>query len=254
MAGLLEGKVALVTGAGSGIGRASAQSFAREGAKVVVADLNETGGAETVSLIESAGRGAIFVRCDVTRGSDVNALVEKAVATYGGLDCAHNNAGIEGRYGRTMDTDEENFDQTYAVNLKGVFLCMKAELAYMTEHGGGRIVNTASIAGIEGAKNMPAYVASKHAVLGLTRTSALEYGGRGIRINAVCPGPIRTPMLEKIMAQNPRMERAAVAAVPVKRLGTPQDVAEAAVWLCTERADFVNGHGLVVDGGMTAGT
>ena len=230
------------------------QSFAREGAKVVVADLNETGGAETVSLIESAGRGAIFVRCDVTRGSDVNALVEKAVATYGGLDCAHNNAGIEGRYGRTMDTDEENFDQTYAVNLKGVFLCMKAELAYMTEHGGGRIVNTASIAGIEGAKNMPAYVASKHAVLGLTRTSALEYGGRGIRINAVCPGPIRTPMLEKIMAQNPRMERAAVAAVPVKRLGTPQDVAEAAVWLCTERADFVNGHGLVVDGGMTAGT
>ena len=220
----------------------------------MVADLNETGGAETVSLIESAGRGAIFVRCDVTRGSDVNALVEKAVATYGGLDCAHNNAGIEGRYGRTMDTDEENFDQTYAVNLKGVFLCMKAELAYMTEHGGGRIVNTASIAGIEGAKNMPAYVASKHAVLGLTRTSALEYGGRGIRINAVCPGPIRTPMLEKIMAQNPRMERAAVAAVPVKRLGTPQDVAEAAVWLCTERADFVNGHGLVVDGGMTAGT
>lgn len=254
MSGILEGKVALVTGAGSGIGRASASTFAREGARVMVSDVNEEGGQETVSLIKAAGGDAAFKACDVTQGDSVKALVAAVIEHFGGLHCAHNNAGIEGRYGRTLDTDEANFDQTYAVNLKGVFLCMQSELAHMLENGGGRIVNTASIAGIEGAKNLPAYVASKHAVLGLTRTSALEYGAKGIRINAVCPGPIRTPMLEKLIAENPRMEQAAVAAVPVKRLGRPEDIAEAAVWLCSDRADFVNGHGLVVDGGMTAGS
>jgi len=254
MAELLEGKVALITGAASGIGRASARTFAREGAKVVCADVDEAGGEETARLINAAGGTALFQRCDVTDSADVNALVALASTTYGGLHCAHNNAGIEGRYARTLDTDEDNFDRTYAVNLKGVFLCLKAELAYMVEHGGGRIVNTASIAGLEGAKNMPAYVASKHAVMGLTRTTALEYGSKGIRVNAVCPGPIRTPMLEKIIATNPRMEQAAIDAVPVKRLGEPQDIAEAALWLCTDRADFVNGHGLVVDGGMTVGS
>jgi NAD(P)-dependent dehydrogenase (short-subunit alcohol dehydrogenase family) len=254
MSELLSGKVALITGAGSGIGRASARTFAREGAKVVVSDINADGAEQTVRLIRDAGGEASFVACDVTDASQVRNLVTKCVELYGALHCAHNNAGVEGRYGRTLDTDEENFDLTYSVNLKGVFLCMQAELAHMLEHGGGRIVNTASVAGIEGAKNMPAYVASKHAVLGLTRTTALEYGAKGIRINAVCPGPIRTPMLEKLMAQNPRMESAAIAAVPVKRLGEPQDIAEAALWLCTDRADFVNGHALVVDGGMTAGS
>ncbi|MGK0169537.1 MAG: NAD(P)-dependent dehydrogenase (short-subunit alcohol dehydrogenase family) [Gammaproteobacteria bacterium] len=254
MSELLSGKVALVTGAGSGIGRASARTFAREGAKVVVSDINADGAEQTVRLIRDAGGEASFVACDVTDASQVRNLIAKCVELFGALHCAHNNAGVEGRYGRTLDTDEANFDLTYSVNLKGVFLCMQAELAHMLEHGGGRIVNTASVAGIEGAKNMPAYVASKHAVLGLTRTTALEYGAKGIRINAVCPGPIRTPMLEKLMAQNPRMESAAIAAVPVKRLGEPQDIAEAALWLCTDRADFVNGHALVVDGGMTAGS
>ncbi len=254
MARMLEDKVALVTGGGSGIGRASAQTFAREGAAVMIADLNEAGAAETAASIEAQGGRASFARCDVTRRDEVLALIAHTVQTLGGLHCAHNNAGVEGDYGRTLDTTEANFDFTYSVNLKGVFLCMQAELEHMIEHGGGRIVNTASIAGLEGAKNLPAYVASKHAVMGLTRTTALEYGSKGVRINAVCPGPIRTPMLEKLIATNPRMEQAAIAAVPVKRLGEPQDIAEAAVWLCSDRADFVNGHGLVVDGGMTVGT
>jgi len=254
MARMLEGKVALITGAGSGIGRASAATFAREGAAVMVADLNEAGAEETAASIVANGGRASARRCDVTQRDDVERLVAHTIETYGGLHCAHNNAGVEGEYGRTLDTTEENFDFTYSVNLKGVFLCMQAELSHMLEQGGGRIVNTASIAGLEGAKNLPAYVASKHAVMGLTRTAALEYGPKGIRINAVCPGPIRTPMLEKLVATNPRMEQAAIAAVPVKRLGEPQDIAEAAVWLCSERADFVNGHGLVVDGGMTVGS
>jgi len=254
MARMLEGKVALITGAGSGIGRASAATFAREGATVMVADLNEAGAEETAASIVANGGRASARRCDVTQRDDVERLVAHTIETYGGLHCAHNNAGVEGEYGRTLDTTEENFDFTYSVNLKGVFLCMQAELSHMLEQGGGRIVNTASIAGLEGAKNLPAYVASKHAVMGLTRTAALEYGPKGIRINAVCPGPIRTPMLEKLVATNPRMEQAAIAAVPVKRLGEPQDIAEAAVWLCSERADFVNGHGLVVDGGMTVGS
>ncbi len=254
MARMLEGKVALITGAGSGIGRASAATFAREGASVMVADLNEAGAEETAASIVANGGRASVRRCDVTQRDDVERLVAHTIETYGGLHCAHNNAGVEGEYGRTLDTTEENFDFTYSVNLKGVFLCMQAELSHMLEQGGGRIVNTASIAGLEGAKNLPAYVASKHAVMGLTRTAALEYGPKGIRINAVCPGPIRTPMLEKLVATNPRMEQAAIAAVPVKRLGEPQDIAEAAVWLCSERADFVNGHGLVVDGGMTVGS
>jgi len=254
MTQLLEGKTALVTGGGSGIGRASAMTFAREGARVMVADLNEAGGKTTVSMIEANGGRADFMTCDVTKAKEVRALVASTVSSFGSLDCAHNNAGVEGDYGRTLETTEANLDFTYAVNLKGVFLCMQAELEYMLEHGGGRIVNTASVAGIEGAKNLPAYVASKHAAMGLTRTAALEYGAKGVRINAVCPGPIRTPMLEKIMESNSRMEQAAINAVPVKRLGEPQDIAEAAVWLCTSRADFVNGHALVVDGGMTAGS
>ncbi|MCH9673041.1 MAG: glucose 1-dehydrogenase [Gammaproteobacteria bacterium] len=252
--GMMDGKVALVTGAGSGIGRSSALTFAREGARVVVSDVDEAGGGETAALVEQSGGEAKFIRCDVTDSTAVDELITKTVSAYGALHVAHNNAGVEGAYGRTLDTDGANFDFTYNVNLKGVFFCMQAELRHMLQSGGGAIVNTASIAGIEGAKNMPAYVASKHAVLGLTRTTALEYGGRGVRVNAVCPGPIRTPMLAKIIADNERMEAAAIAAVPMRRLGEPEDIAEAAVWLCSDRAAFVNGHGLVVDGGMTSGS
>ena len=254
MSGMFEGKVALVTGAGGGIGRATALAFAREGAGVVASDIAGAGGEETARLVGDAGGDAVHVACDVTRPAEVEALVAAAVDTFGRLDCAHNNAGVEGAYGRTADCEEENFDRTCAVNLKGVFLCLKAEIAHMTVQGGGAIVNTASVAGVEGAKNLPAYVASKHGVMGLTRTAALEYATRGIRVNAVCPGPIRTRMLEAIMEENPRMEPAMVAAVPMRRLGAPEEIAEAVIWLCSDRAAYVTGHGLVVDGGFTAGS
>ena len=254
MSGMFEGKVALVTGAGGGIGRATALAFAREGARVVASDVEGAGGDETARLVADAGGTAVHVACDVTRRGEVETLVGAAVDAFGRLDCAHNNAGIEGTYGRTADCDEENFDRTCAVNLKGVYLCLKSEIAHMLGAGGGAIVNTASVAGVEGAKNLPAYVASKHGVMGLTRTAALEYATRGIRVNAVCPGPIRTRMLEAIMEENPRMEPAMIAAVPMRRLGKPEEIAEAVVWLCSDRASYVTGQGLLVDGGFTAGS
>ena len=254
MSGMFEGKVALVTGAGGGIGRATALAFAREGARVVASDIDGAGGDETARLVADAGGGAVHVACDVTRPGEVGALVGAAVDAFGRLDCAHNNAGVEGAYARTADCDEEDFDRTCAVNLKGVYLCLKSEIAHMLGAGGGAIVNTASVAGVEGAKNLPAYVASKHGVMGLTRTAALEYATRGIRVNAVCPGPIRTRMLEAIMEENPRMEPAMIAAVPMRRLGAPEEIAEAVVWLCSDRASYVTGQGLVVDGGFTAGS
>ena len=254
MSGTFDGKVALVTGAGGGIGRATALAFAREGARVVASDVAGAGGEETARLVADAGGEALHVACDVTRPAEVEALVAAAVDAFGRLDCAHNNAGVEGAYARTADCDEENFDRTCAVNLKGVYLCLKAEIAHLLDAGGGAIVNTASVAGVEGAKNLPAYVASKHGVMGLTRTAALEYATRGIRVNAVCPGPIRTRMLEAIMEENPRMEPAMIAAVPMRRLGAPEEIAEAVVWLCSDRASYVTGQGLVVDGGFTAGS
>ena len=254
MGGMVDGKVALVTGAGGGIGRAAALAFAREGGRVVVSDLAGAGGEETARLVADAHGEALHVACDVTRPAEVEALVAEAVEAFGRIDCAHNNAGVEGDYARTADCGEESFDRTCAVNLKGVYLCLRAEIAHMLDAGGGAIVNTASVAGVEGAKNLPAYVASKHGVMGLTRTAALEYATRGVRVNAVCPGPIRTRMLEAIMEENPRMEPAMIAAVPMRRLGAPEEIAEAVVWLCSERASYVTGQGLVVDGGFTAGS
>ena len=254
MGGMVDGKVALVTGAGGGIGRAAALAFAREGGRVVVSDLAGAGGEETARLVADADGEALHVACDVTRPAEVEALVAASVEAFGRLDCAHNNAGVEGAYARTADCGEEDFDRTCAVNLKGVYLCLRAEIAHMLDAGGGAIVNTASVAGVEGAKNLPAYVASKHGVMGLTRTAALEYATRGVRVNAVCPGPIRTRMLESIMEENPRMEPAMIAAVPMRRLGAPEEIAEAVVWLCSGRASYVTGQGLVVDGGFTAGS
>lgn len=252
MAGLVDGKIALVTGAGSGIGRATALVFAREGAKVVVADVVVDGGEETVRLIKAAGGEAIFVKADMAKAAEVETMVQKAVATYGRLDCAHNNAGIEGATGRTADYREEDWNRVISINLTGVWLCMKYEIAQMLKQGGGAIVNTASDAGLLGVPQMPAYVASKHGVVGLTKTAALEYAKSGIRVNAVCPGVIKTPMVERITAQRAGRAERMAAAEPVGRMGKPEEIAEAVVWLCSEAASFVTGLPMPVDGGIAA--
>ncbi|MGE0820505.1 MAG: SDR family oxidoreductase [Candidatus Binatia bacterium] len=252
MAGHLTGKVALVTGASSGIGRASALAFAREGAKVVVADLVVEGGEETVTFIQNAGGDACFVKTDVSKAAEVEALVNAALKTYGRLDCAHNNAGIAGRSASIIDTTEDNWDRIMAINLKGVWLCMKYEIPALLKQGGGAIVNTASDAGLIGVKRTGAYVASKHGVVGLTKTAALEYAKAGIRVNAVCPGPIDTPMLQAGATRFPQVIQKMIAAQPNQRLGKPEEIAEAAVWLCTEAASFVTGLAMPVDGGYLA--
>jgi NAD(P)-dependent dehydrogenase (short-subunit alcohol dehydrogenase family) len=252
MAGLVAGKVALVTGASSGIGRATALAFAREGAKVVVADVTVEGGEETVAQVKKAGGEAIFVKTDVSKAVEVEALVAKAVATYGRLDCAHNNAGIAGNAKTIVDDTEDNWDRILAINLKGVWLCMKYEIAHMLKQGGGAIVNTASGAGLIGVRRGGAYVASKHGVVGLTKTAALEYAKAGIRVNCVCPGPIDTPMLQGIGGSNQVVIERMVAAQPGGRLGKPAEIAEAAVWLCSDAASFITGLPMPVDGGYTA--
>lgn len=252
MAGLTEGKVALVTGAGSGIGRATALVFAREGAKVVVSDIVVEGGEETVQQIKAAGGEAIFVKADVSKGADVEALITQTVETYGRLDCAFNNAGIEGGVKPTIDCTEEEFARTIAVNLTGVWLCMKYEIQQMLSQGGGTIVNTASVAGLVGFPGLPDYVASKHGVLGLTKTAALEYAKSGIRVNAVCPGVIQTPMVERGAQLSPGFDELAVSMEPVGRFGQPVEIGEAVVWLCSEAASFVTGHPMTVDGGLVA--
>ena len=252
MAGLTQGKVVLVTGAGSGIGRATALVFAREGAKVVVSDIVVEGGEETVQQIKAAGGEAIFVKADVSKAADVEALITQTVETYGRLDCAFNNAGIEGGVKPTIDCTEEEFDRTIAVNLTGVWLCMKYEIQQMLSQGGGAIVNTASVAGLVGFPGLPDYVASKHGVLGLTKTAALEYAKSGIRVNAVCPGVIQTPMVERGAQLSPGFDELAVSMEPVGRFGQPSEIGEAVVWLCSDAASFVTGHPMTVDGGLVA--
>ncbi len=253
MPGSLEGKVALVTGASSGIGRASAMAFAREGAKVVAADVVVDGGEETVRIIQDSGGEAIFVRTDVAAANQVEALVNTAVETYGRLDCAHNNAGIEGAVAQTHEYLEDAWDAVMGINLKGVWLCMRYEIPQMLRQGGGTIVNTASVAGLVGIRRQPAYVASKHGVNGLTKVAALENAGRGIRVNAVCPGAIRTPMIERFLELNPEFnEEKMVEMEPVGRMGSPDEIAAAVVWLSSDAASFVTGHTMTVDGGWVA--
>jgi NAD(P)-dependent dehydrogenase (short-subunit alcohol dehydrogenase family) len=245
----LEDKAALVTGGGSGLGRASALALARAGAMVTVVDVDEDGGKETAALvIDEAGGDADFVRADVTQPDDVAAMVDKTVARWGRLDCALNNAGTTGASAPTADYALDDWNRTLAVNLDSVFLCLKHEIPAMLERGGA-IVNMASGAGLVGFPGLPAYVASKHGVVGLTKAAALEYAAQGVRINAICPGSTRTPMLEGFMGGDEQVERLMTRAVPLGRLGRPEEIAEAVVWLCSDAASFVVGHALAVDGG-----
>ena len=245
----LDGKAALVTGGGSGLGRASAVALARAGATVTVADVDEARGKETAALVfEDVGGDADFVRVDVTRPDEVAAMVDKAVERWGHLDCALNNAGTTGASAATADHTLDDWNRTIALNLTGVFLGLKYEIPAMVERGGA-IVNMASGAGLVGFPGLPAYVASKHCVVGLTRAAAMEYGSQGIRINAICPGSTRTPMLEGFIGGDPQVERMMTRAVPLGRLGRPEEIAEAVVWLCSDAASFVVGHALAVDGG-----
>ncbi len=247
--GALDGKVALVTGAAQGLGRASALIFAREGAKVVIADVKRDGGEETVNLIKKAGGDAIFVKADVSSSSDVQAMVKAAVDTFGSLDCAINNAAIDGGGHPLAEVTEEYWNKSIAVDLTGVFLCMKYEILAMLERGGGSIVNISSGAGVVGFKGSGPYVAAKHGILGLTKTAAIDYGARGIRVNAVLPGTMLTPMLRAAAAKDPHHMEFLKNMQPIGRLAEPEEVGEAAVWLCTKAASFVLGASFSVDGG-----
>ncbi len=252
MADLMQGKVALVTGGSSGIGRAAALTFAREGAKVVVSDVAIEDGEKTAHLIREAGGEAIFVSADVSQAAQVETLVAKTVETYGRLDAAHNNAGVEGSSVMTTDCTEADWDQVIAINLTGVWLCMKYEVLQMLTQGGGVIVNTSSAAGLLGFRRSSAYVASKHGVLGLTKTAALEYAKSGIRVNAVCPGAIDTPMMGRLTDHHPHRAAKMASFEPVGRMGSSQEIAESVVWLCSDAASFITGHAMSVDGGMVA--
>lgn len=255
MAEQLSGKVVLVTGAGSGIGRAIALTSAEEGARVVVSDIAVEGGEETVRAIVEAGGEAAFVRADVSNAAEVEALVGAAVESYGRLDCAVNNAGIEGVLATTAEYPEETWNRVLGINLTGVFLCMKHEIPRMLEAGGGAIVNVASILGLVGFATAPAYTAAKHGVVGLTKVAALDYSALGVRVNALCPGFIETPMVMERGVEagtHPEVYQQIAELHPIKRLGRPQEMANAAVWLCSDASSFVTGHALTADGGYVA--
>lgn len=246
-------KVAIITGASSGIGKATALAFANEGAKVVLADVMEEGGAETLREIqEETESEALFVQCDVSNADDVKNMVQQTVKTFGHLDYAFNNAGIEGEQALTADCSIENWDRVLNINLKGVWLCMKYEIAEMLNNGGGAIVNCSSVAGLVGFQGIPAYAASKHGIVGLTKTAALEYAKQGIRINTVNPGVIQTPMIDRFTAGNEEAQKMLLASEPIGRTGRPEEIAEAVVWLCSDKASFVTGYPFAIDGGFVA--
>jgi NAD(P)-dependent dehydrogenase (short-subunit alcohol dehydrogenase family) len=252
MAGLLQNKVALVTGGGSGIGRAAALRLAREGAMIMIADYIPDGAVKTVAMIKEAGGTAECFAADVSVTGQVEAMINKTVETFGRLDCAFNNAGIEGEIGDTAVCTEDNFDRVIAIDLKAVWLCMKYEIPQMIKQGGGSIVNTASIAGLLGFNGIPAYVAAKHGVVGLTKTAALEYAQKNIRVNCVCPGVINTPMVQRAIDKGGFSEAEVIAGEPIGRLGKPEEIAEGVCWLLSDAASFVTGHPLVIDGGWAA--
>ncbi len=247
-----ENKVALVTGGGSGIGRATARAFAREGAQVVIGNRNVQRGEETVRMIREAGGTASFRRTDVLVTADIEALVDHAIAEYGGLDVAFNNAGIEGEVRPLIEQTEANYDAVMDINVKGVWLSMKYEIPRILERGGGAIVNCASVAGLVGFPDLAIYIASKHAVIGLTKTAALEYSAQGIRINAVNPAVIDTEMVDRLAVAVETKKDDLAAWHPIGRIGRAEEIADAVIWLCSGRASFVTGHSLLVDGGYTA--
>lgn len=246
-----ENKIAIVTGGASGIGLAAVKAFAEEGAAVVVADQNETSARSAAEELVRSGRKAIAIRCDVTDERQVEQMVAQTVSTFGRLDAAFNNAGIMPPDVETADVSAHDYDRVMSINLRGVWCCMKYELLQMRKQGTGAIVNNSSIGGLIGIPGRAAYHASKHGVLGLTKSAALEYAAQGIRINAVCPGTINTPMVGEMMARYPEAMKAAVKQAAIRRMGEPEEIAAAVLWLCSPAASFVIGHALVVDGGYT---
>ena len=252
MAGTLEGKVILVTGGGSGIGRATSLLLAKQGAKIMIADYVPDSAAKTVSMIKEGGGTADCVAADVSVAAQVETMVAKTVETYGRLDCAFNNAGIEGLFSSTPECTLENWQRVIGINLSGVFYCMKYEVPEMLKTGGGTIVNTSSICGLAGIANTAAYTAAKHGVVGLTKTAALEFSAKGIRVNAVCPGFIRTPMVARVMDRGSFDEKAVIQTHPINRLGKAEEIAEAVLWLSTDASSFVTGVPMPVDGAYMA--
>ena len=252
MNGALNGKTCFVTGGASGIGRSTALLMAQEGARVAIFDREADQGAEVLAEIQALGAEALFSRGDVTSSTDIASAIDAVLHRFGRLDCAFNNAGIEGAHARLVDYDEAEFARVMAVNVTGVFLCMQQEIRAMQKSGGGSIVNTASVTGLVGWRGAPAYSASKHAVIGLTRSTALECARQGIRVNAVCPGVIETPMGARVLQENPGAREIITSRHPMQRLGAPEEVARAVVWLLSDAASFTTGHALTMDGGLVA--
>ena len=249
----LSGKIGLITGGTSGIGRYAAVLFAKAGAKVVIAGRRELEGKETIEMVRAAGGDGVFVKADVSKAAEVNALVQSTVEKFGRLDVAFNNAGIEGHWAPITEQSEEDWDRTIDINLKGVWLCLKYEIQQMLKQGGGgAIVNMASVAGLIGSAGAATYCASKHGVIALTKTAALENARSGIRVNVVCPAVIETPMAERIFGE-PEINKFILGLHPIGRFGRPEEIAEAVVWMCSDRASFMTGQSLVLDGGFLAG-